>query len=131
MYTFKFCSFHPRFSLHFGKSDTVSQFIFLFYSVDICSLIVDGMALEVLFLRFLASAELELTGFLTVKLVSLSTLISLRAWDISCWTSGQASLSSFKTWEVKRGVWGTAVNCCKKRKKRHSFITLTFKRKHF
>ena len=90
--------------------------------MDICSAIVDGIpptpGAPVLFRRFFANAEFELTGFLTVKFWSGSTRISLRARDISCWTSGHWSVSSFKTCEVSKGVWGTVVYCCKAKKRK-------------
>ena len=67
----------------------------IIHSASMFSAMVDGipptagvLLLSPLFRRFLAKAELELMGFLTVKLVSVSTRISLRATDISCCISG-------------------------------------------
>ena len=75
---------------------------------------VEGTVLAaVLLRRFLASDEFDDPGVLTVKFWSGSTLISLRAIDISCCTSGHCSFSSFKTCDVRSGVCGTAVYCCK------------------
>jgi hypothetical protein len=49
----------------------------------------------------------------TLFYLTWSTLISLRARDMPCWTSGHCSFSSLSTSLVRRGVGGTTLYCCK------------------
>ena len=77
--------------------------------------ILDGerLVLKKNHLYYLNSGYESLDQEIRNRFLTWSTLISLRARDMPCCTSGHCSFSSFNTSLVSRGVGGTALYCWK------------------